>query len=334
MDTNDDRARRQARRERKRADARGIEEAREYLGTPAPLTLTQQAVYHWNRDDQINALVAAREGEPDTGFMMRLLALCTLPRTNPGDRLQYKRVNGPFALIMTATGNAKLPYGTLPRLLLAWVCTEAVRTQSRTLVLGRSVAEFMRQLGITNDSGGRRGDRTRLRNQMDRLFNAHVSLVHEDQHGQQFVSSAIADQGEFWWNPQRPDEPVLWESTIRLGENFFNEIIRCPIPLDRRVLKAMRRSPLGLDLYMWLTYRLFALKGPLRLTWRQLYRQFGVNPARADMRTLDYFRSDVIRELRKLNTAWAGLDYRTPRGCLELHPSPPLIPLATSTDQG
>ena len=107
MDTNDDRARRQARRERKRANARGIEEAREYLGTPAPLTLTQQAVYHWNRDDQINALVAAREGEPDTGFMMRLLALCTLPRTNPGDRLQYKRVNGPFALIMTATGNAK-----------------------------------------------------------------------------------------------------------------------------------------------------------------------------------------------------------------------------------
>ena len=76
----------QARRERKRAEARGIEETREYLGTPAPLTLTRQAVYHWNRDDQVNALVAAREGEPDTGFMMRLLALCTLPRTNPGNR--------------------------------------------------------------------------------------------------------------------------------------------------------------------------------------------------------------------------------------------------------
>ena len=102
-----------------------------------------------------------------------------------------------------------------------------------------------------------------------------------------------------------------------------------------RVLKAMkRRSPLGLDLYLWLTYRLFALKGPLRLTWRQIYRQFGVNPARADMRTLDYFRSDVIRELRKLKTAWADLDYRTPRGCLELRPTPPRIPLATSTDQG
>ena len=76
----------QARRERKRAEALDIEETREYLGTSAPLTLTRQAVYHWNRDDQVNALVAAREGEPDTGFMMRLLALCTLPRTNPGNR--------------------------------------------------------------------------------------------------------------------------------------------------------------------------------------------------------------------------------------------------------
>ena len=56
------------------------------------------------------------------------LTLCSLPRTNPGDHLQYKRVNGPYTLIMTATGNYKLPYGTLPRLLMAWVSTEAVRT--------------------------------------------------------------------------------------------------------------------------------------------------------------------------------------------------------------
>ncbi len=47
------------------------------------------------------------------------------------------------------------------------------------------------------------------------------------------------------------------------------------------VLRAVRRSPLGLDLYLWLTYRTFALDRPLRLTWSQLYRQFGADPARA-----------------------------------------------------
>ena len=78
-------------------------------------------------------------------------------------RTQYVRRNGPLLLSMTATGTpAKLPFGNIPRLLLAWVCTEAVRTQSRTLKLGRSLAEFMRKLDITSDSGGVRGNRTRV----------------------------------------------------------------------------------------------------------------------------------------------------------------------------
>ncbi len=220
----------------------------------------------------------------------------------------------------------KLPYGTLPRLLLAWCCTEAVRTQSRTLVLGRSLAEFMRQLGVqSSDSGGRWGVRTRLRNQMDRLFSCQVELIHEDQHSKRFVASRIADRGEFWWDPRRPDEPVLWDSTIELGEKFFNEIIACPVPLDMNILKAMKRSSLGLDLHLWLTYRLFALDRPLRLTWKQLYRQFGVNPARADKVVIDNFRKKALRELGKLKRAWPELDYRTPRGFLELRPTPSRI---------
>jgi len=317
---------RDERRERKRAEARGIEQFREHIGNPVPLTMTPQAVYHWNRDDQANALIEAREAEADTGFVMRLLALCTLPRTNPGDRDRYVRRNGPFTLIMIAGGEIpKLPYGTLPRLLLAWVCTEAVRTQSRTLILGRSLAEFMRKLGITDDSGGKRGYRTRLQNQMQRLFDASVQLVYEDADRTVRVGSLVADRTDFWWNPRRPDEPVLWDSTIELGEKFFNEIIARPVPLDMNVLKAMKRSPLGLDLYLWLTYRLFGMTEPYKLTWRQLYRQFGVNPARADKRTVDYFRSDVLRELGKLKDAWPGLDYSTPKGCLRLKPTRPLI---------
>ena len=80
------------------------------------------------------------------------------------------------------------------------------------------------------------------------------------------------------WNPRRPDEPVLWDSKIELGWDFFQEIIRHPVPLDMNILKALKRSSLGLDLYLWVTYRTFALKRPLRLSWRQLYRQFGAAP--------------------------------------------------------
>ena len=119
-----------------------------------------QALHHFTRLDQIDQLVGASEAEPDIGFMARLLALCSLPRTNPGDRKEYVRRNGPYTLIMSAGGHpARLPYGILPRLLLAWVCSEAVRAQRRQLILGRSLYEFMRKLGMESHSGGERGDR-------------------------------------------------------------------------------------------------------------------------------------------------------------------------------
>ena len=151
-----------------------------------------QPHHYFTQADQVNQLVGASEADPDMGFMARLMALCSLPRTNPGNRLQFKRVNGPYKLIMTATGEYTLPFGNIPRLLLAWVCTEAVRTQSRELVLGRSLAEFMRTLGIYHNSGGRGGVQTRLRNQMKRLFRCSISLNYEDEHGDASVSSFIA----------------------------------------------------------------------------------------------------------------------------------------------
>lgn len=288
---------------------------------------TPQAQHHFTLADQAAALVEASEADPDMGFMARLLALCSLPRTNPGNRLQYTRINGPFKLIMIAGGDNKLPFGNLPRLLLAWVCTEAVRTQSRELVLGSSLSGFMRQLGVFgSDSGGSRGDRTRLRNQMKRLFHASVQLIHEDKQGIMSVSSFVADRTELWWDPKRPDEAVLWESKIELGEKFFNEIISRPVPMDMNILRSLKRSSLGLDLYQWLTYRTFSLQSSLRLSWRQLYHQFGADPAKARNKlTVNDFRKDCLRELKKIKTAWPDLNYATAKGVLILSPSKPTI---------
>ena len=253
--------------------------------------------------------------------MARTIALCSLPRTNPGNRLQYKRVNGPFTLIMTATGNYKLPFGNLPRLILAWVSTEAVRTQSPVLSLGKSLSDFMRALGVY-DSSGR--TQTRLRNQMKRLFGCTVTMIYEDENVDATVNAVIADSTVFWWN--KPDQRTLWDSKIELGEKFFNEIIQHPVPLNMNTLTALRRSSLGLDLYLWLVYRTFPLRAPLRLTWKQVYRQFGAHPDKAsDNQTVQHFRYKVLRELKKIKMAWSGLNYSTARGVLILHPSTPAI---------
>ena len=292
------------------------------LDLPGVQVPARHQARHFTQLDQVTQLIAAREADAELGFMARLLALCSLPRTDPKQRLQYVRRNGPYSLHMTATGSAKLPYGNIPRLLLAWVCSEAVRTQSRELVLGASLSAFMRDLGLDSSSGA---GRRRLRAQMDRLFNATVSLTYEHEHGKQFVTSQIADSGEFWWDAKRPDQASLWESKIELGEKFFHEIIEHPIPLDMNTLRSLKRSTLGLDLYLWLTYRTFNLTRPLRLTWRQLYRQFGADPVKASKVAQQAFRRDCLRELQKIQRAWPDLHYQPVKGALLLSPSPPRI---------
>ena len=176
-----------------------------------------QALHHFTRFDQVNQLVEAGEADPDMGFMARLLALCSLPRTNPGNRLQYKRVNGPYKLIMIAGGDNKLPFGNVPRLLLAWLCTEAVRTKSRELVLGRSLSEFMGKVGMASVGGAR----TRLRNQMKRLFRCQIELIHKHEHGDRSIASRVADRTEFWWNERKPNERTLWDSKDPAGRRFL-----------------------------------------------------------------------------------------------------------------
>ena len=266
-----------------------------------------QARHHFTVADQVDQLVWASEADPERAFMARMMALCSLPRSNPGKRTQYVRRNGPYTLVMSATGLNKLPFGNLPRLLMAWICNEAVKTGSRELVLGKSLSEFMRSVGIYSSSSEKH---TRLRNQMKRLFNASVRLIYQDSQGEVSVSSAVADRTAFWWNDRKPDERTLWENNT---------------------LHALKRSSLGLDLYLWLVYRTFPLRAPQPITWKQVYRQFGLHPAKAsDKRTVQNFRSEVLRELKKIKLAWPDLNYATAPGVLILLPSTPAI--APSSD--
>ena len=92
-----------------------IGDALSELDVPVPAipAASPQARHHFTVADQVNQLVSASEADPDLGFMARLMALCSLPRTNPGNRLQYVRKNGPYKLAMIAGAENKLPYGSL-----------------------------------------------------------------------------------------------------------------------------------------------------------------------------------------------------------------------------
>ena len=206
--------------ERKRGGLVPIGEAFSGLDRPekALRKALPQSRHHFTQSEQVHQLVTASEADPDMGFMARLMALCSLPRTNPGNQLQYKRVNGPYTLYMNALAGNKLPFGNLPRLLLAWVSTEAVRTQSRELVLGRSLSEFMRSLGIYTTDGNAH---TRLRNQMNRLFACTVSLIYEDKTGFKRVSSLVADKHEFLVGSQTTRRALAVGEQDRAGREIL-----------------------------------------------------------------------------------------------------------------
>ena len=104
------------------------------MGNKEP-ALTTDGRRHFSLFKQVDRLVGASEAVPDLAYLHRILALCSLPRTNPGNELQYRRVNGPFGLYMVAGANNKLPYGNIPRLLMVWMCSEATQRQSPELFL-------------------------------------------------------------------------------------------------------------------------------------------------------------------------------------------------------
>jgi len=300
---------------------------------------TPQAQHHFTRFDQMNQLIEAREAEPNRGFIARELALCCLPRTDPGRIERYVRQNGPYRLVMIAGEAGRLPFGNIPRLLMAWVNTEVKVKETRVLNLGKSLSSFMKAVGIKTDSGGKRGEIRRFREQAERFFRCGIALSYKGEGLDANVSTFIAEQSLFWWDERKPDQESLWANQVVLSEPFFNAIKSNPFPLDTNTLKALKRSSLGLDLYLWLTYRTFGLKHPLRMTWKQVYIQFGPDPTKAsDTMAVKNFRRKVIRELKKISVRWPSLFYkivragRSQEAAVIFYPSKPVITAAkTST---
>lgn len=252
------------------------------------------------------------------GFMARALTQATMPHRKTAE-IQFSRRNGAFELSITSIGKAGLPYGAIPRLLTAWVATEAVRTKERTIVLGPSLSSFMRELELV-PTGGRWGSITRLRDQMKRLFSAAVSATYSDEQRDTGMSFTLVERYDLWWQPKEVNQAALWKSTLTLSQPFFDEVTQSPVPVDMRALKALRRSPMALDIYVWLTYRMSYLSKPTVIPWEALQLQFG-----ADYKLTRQFRAAFLGRLQAVLLIYPNAKVRPTSAGLELYPSPPHI---------
>ena len=286
-----------------------------------------------------DAALDIRERPPlhqDQAFLTRFLVQATLPHRQPrGAPPVWSRRNGAYTLTLRPgirrdplTGEHRqleYPSGVIPRLLMFWVTTQALRTRSRRLELGNNLSAFMRDLGLNPRSGrGPRSDATRLREQMNRLFRSTISFEYEDPGCTRWQDMPVAPAGELWWDSKKPGDSVLWGSWIELGEKFYQAIVEAPVPLDVRALRVISNSPMALDMYAWATYKTYQVNRSGRsqvVSWSQLERQFG-----AEFSSPKDFRKRAKRALRRVRLVYPGLNIRELRGRLRVLPGQTAVP--------
>lgn len=241
------------------------------------------------------------------GYMARALVQATMPHKSPGDVKAWGRRNGNFSMVMQpgyiidASNEIKsigLPYGTKPRLIMAFISSEAIKTKSREIVLGRSLSQFMEQLDLQS-TGGRWGTIPMLKEQMKRLFSATISFHYQNQVAEVSRGFKVASQTILFWDQKCPNQTTLWESTVTLTDEFYKEIIQHPVPINMNALSALKSSSLALDIYLWLTYRMSYLKYEVEIPWELLALQFG-----SDYSELKDFKKNFLWQLRKVLTIY------------------------------
>ena len=252
------------------------------------------------------------------GFLARAMVQATLPHKKVAGN-EFERKNGAYTLHLLAPAKVGLPYGTVPRLLLAWLTTEAVRTQNRELFLGDSLSHFMHELDMV-PTGGRWGSITRLKDQTARLFASTVSATYADKQSHTEAGFRLADRSTLWWDAKAPEQAGLWESSVKLSETFFNEVIAHPIPVDMRAIRALKKSPLALDIYAWMTYRASYATKPSEIPWQALAMQFG-----SDYRQIRDFKAAFIDALRKVYTVYAAANFSVGEHGLVIKPTRPHV---------
>jgi len=254
------------------------------------------------------------------GYMARALVQATLPHKATKEKI-FTRRNG--ALEMTIMSPQGLPFGSVPRLLLSWLTTEAVRTRSPVLVLGSSLSAFMSELNLGR-TGGKKGDITRFKNQTLRLFSSTISCSYVDESMATGRGFNIAKEYHLWWNPKEPNQLPLWKSSVVLSTDFFNEIIEKPVPVDMDAMMKLKRSPMALDIYFWLTYRLSYLHRDLVLPWPLLQMQFGADYAQDKEGQYNFKRKFLLRLKDVLAVYDKARVFDADKGLL-LRPSPPHV---------
>ena len=186
----------------------------------------------------------------------------------------------------------ELPSGRYARLALIWLYSQAAMTGafapggSRTVDLGASMHEYLGALGLSTSGRAYREAAKQLH-----LVTASVWTVTTDT-----AAGRSRGQREGVYSRQQrtllSEDVTLWRSVAshegtpsmsQLASVTFTEkaaelarhYVEVPWAAINQLLHLSPKSPFPLDIYLWLAARRINLEGVSKITWKQLYEQFG-----------------------------------------------------------
>lgn len=210
-----------------------------------------------------------------------------------------------------------IPYGSIARMILLYLQTQAVRTRSREVELGASMNAWLGAMDIP--VGGKTYQI--VREQSRRISRCRLTFFRRTETAELVTNGAFVRDAILPLDSATTQLP-LWQERVRLDEGFFQSLIEHPLPLREAAVRQISNRSMAIDLYVWLAYRLHVLPSPLTVSWPALRRQFGEG-----YKELRFFRRDVQPSLKLALAVYPEARVTVDeRAGLILYPSSPPVP--------
>lgn len=290
----------------------------------------RQATLQLDFDRQVVEAAASYMADEDGGIGFLYSGWCqaALPHRRLPDHKGWQVASDRFCLIVEpgmrrGSGDEPVhvgvPYGSRARLILLYLQSEALRTSSREVTLGKSLRSWMGRMGIP--VGGK--NLGIVREQTERISRCRLTFEVRQGNRLGLANQSIMDSAIFLEPAEDEAQGTLFAQTARLSEPFFEGLKRHPVPIEESAIGAISNNSMAIDIYVWLAYRLHSLSKPTPLSWRALKAQFGTGFAQ-----MNNFKSKFLPNL-KLGLAVypkAHVDEDDQGRGLVLYPSPPPVP--------
>jgi hypothetical protein len=266
------------------------------------------------------AHIVLTDEEAAPGYIHAGFAMTALPHKRT-DAIEWIRDGADIRLRIESGKShdgtvAGIPFGYVARLILLYLQTEAIKTRSREVELGRSMHSWLKAMGL--NSGGKGYEA--VREQSRRLSLCRLTFYRLADGGEAVLNGSFVREAIL---PSRDmgNQLSLWRETVVLDEVFYESLVRHPLPVRESAIRAMSGRSMAIDLYVWLAYRLHHLTRATRVPWPAVYRQFGAGFALPRQ-----FKAHAREALALALAAYPEAQVRVDDEALTLLPSPAPVP--------